>query len=116
MGPQRFTAKNAAEALKQVRQALGPDAMVLSTRESDEGVEILAITPDGLDEVSQTVARSGSSLQASRSTPSASLASAAEKRGIEQVTQAMDEYRGESFADTFPELNQLMESAGEGLA
>ncbi|MFZ9070816.1 MAG: flagellar biosynthesis protein FlhF [Burkholderiaceae bacterium] len=88
MGPQRFTAKNAAEALKQVRQALGPDAMVLSTRESDEGVEILAITPDGLDEVSQTVARAGSSLQASRSTPSASLASAAEKRGIEQVTQA----------------------------
>jgi flagellar biosynthesis protein FlhF len=62
--------------------------MVLSTRESDEGVEILAITPDGLDEVSQTVARAGSSLQASRSTPSASLASAAEKRGIEQVTQA----------------------------
>lgn len=88
MGPQRFTAKNAAEALKQVRQALGPEAMVLSTRESDEGVEILAITPDGLDEVSQTVARAGSSLQASRSTPSASLANAAEKRGIEQVTQA----------------------------
>jgi flagellar biosynthesis protein FlhF len=88
MGPQRFTAKNAAEALKQVRQTLGPDAMVLSTRESDEGVEILAITPDGLDEVSQTVARSGSSLQSSRSTPSASLANAAEKRGIEQVTQA----------------------------
>jgi flagellar biosynthesis protein FlhF len=88
MGPQRFTAKNAAEALKQVRQALGPEAMVLSTRESDDGVEILAITPDGLDEVSQTVARAGSSLQASRSTPSASLASAAEKRGIEQVTQA----------------------------
>ncbi len=88
MGPQRFTAKNAAEALKQVRQTLGPDAMVLSTRESDEGVEILAITPDGLDEVSQTVARAGSSLQSSRSTPSASLASAAEKRGIEQVTQA----------------------------
>jgi flagellar biosynthesis protein FlhF len=74
--------------LKQVRQALGPEAMVLSTRESDDGVEILAITPDGLDEVSQTVARAGSSLQASRSTPSASLASAAEKRGIEQVTQA----------------------------
>ncbi len=88
MGPQRFTAKNAAEALKQVRQALGPEAMVLSTRESDEGVEILAITPDGLDEVSQTMARAGSSLQASRSTPSASLANAAEKRGIEQVTQA----------------------------
>ena len=88
MGPQRFTAKNAAEALKQVRQTLGPDAMVLSTRESDEGVEILAITPDGLDEVSQTVARAGNSLQSSRSTPSASLANAAEKRGIEQVTQA----------------------------
>jgi hypothetical protein len=40
-------------------------------------------------------------------------------KGWEQFkfwTQAMDEYRGESFADTFPELNQLMESVGEGLA
>ncbi len=88
MGPQRFTAKNAADALKQVRQTLGPEAMVLSTRESDEGVEILAITPDGLDEVSQSVTRTSSALQASRSTPKAALANAAEKRGLDQVTQS----------------------------
>lgn len=31
-------------------------------------------------------------------------------------TQAMDEYRGESFANTFPELNEIMESQGQGLA
>lgn len=40
-------------------------------------------------------------------------------KGWEQFkfwTNAMDQYRGESFAETFPELNQLMESVGEGLA
>ena len=52
MGPERFVAASAAEALKQVRRALGPDAMVLSTKETAEGVEILAITPDALDHLS----------------------------------------------------------------
>jgi sulfatase maturation enzyme AslB (radical SAM superfamily) len=44
---------------------------------------------------------------------------AAGKRGWEQFkfwTQAMDEYRGESFADTFPELYQLMVDAGQELS
>jgi len=58
MGPERFVAASAAEALKQVRRALGPDAMVLSTKETAEGVEITAITPDALDQLSAGLGRS----------------------------------------------------------
>ena len=58
MGPERFVASSAAEALKLVRRALGPDAMVLSTSQTADGVEILAITPDALDQLSATSNRS----------------------------------------------------------
>lgn len=58
MGPERFIAASAAEALKQVRRALGPDAMVLSTKETADGVEIMAITPDALDQLSTGISRS----------------------------------------------------------
>ena len=57
MGPERFVAASAAEALKQVRRALGPDAMVLSTKETADGVEIMAITPDALDQLSSGAMR-----------------------------------------------------------
>ncbi|MFM7965608.1 MAG: flagellar biosynthesis protein FlhF, partial [Betaproteobacteria bacterium] len=42
----------------QVRRALGPDAMVLSTKETADGVEIMAITPDALDQLSTGINRS----------------------------------------------------------
>lgn len=52
MGPERFVASTAAEALKMVRQALGDEAMVISTKQTAEGVEIMAITPDALEKLS----------------------------------------------------------------
>lgn len=48
MGPQKFTAANSAEALKMVREKMGSDAMILSSKDIDEGVEIVAISPDAL--------------------------------------------------------------------
>ena len=44
----RFAARSAREALAQLRQALGEDAVVLSTRPCAEGVEVLALEPEGL--------------------------------------------------------------------
>lgn len=57
MGPERFVAASAAEALKLVRRALGPDALVLSTNQTADGVEILAITSDALDQLSESATR-----------------------------------------------------------
>jgi flagellar biosynthesis protein FlhF len=48
MGPQKFTAANSAEALKMVREKMGSDAMILSSKDVDGGVEIVAISPDAL--------------------------------------------------------------------
>lgn len=52
MGPQKFTALNTAEALKKVRLEMGADAMILSTSDTKNGVEIVAITPQDLANLS----------------------------------------------------------------
>ena len=48
MGPKRFVAPTAAEALKKIKAEIGPEAIVLSNREVPEGIEIVAIEPDAL--------------------------------------------------------------------
>ena len=57
MNVKRFTARTAREALAQVREALGDDAVVLSTKPSAEGVEVLALAPDGLARIEQAAAQ-----------------------------------------------------------
>jgi len=42
----RFTARNSREALRLVREALGDDAVVVSTRPSAGGVEVVAMPPE----------------------------------------------------------------------
>ena len=61
MGPQKFIAANTTEALKLVRQQVGGDAMVLSTRDTPQGVEIVAISPEALSSLSQKKEAAGSS-------------------------------------------------------
>ncbi|TFW16741.1 flagellar biosynthesis protein FlhF, partial [Massilia arenosa] len=46
MNVKRFTAPTAREALRKVREALGPDAVILSNRPVDGIVEILALAND----------------------------------------------------------------------
>ena len=53
MNVKRFTAKTPREALALVRQAFGADAVVLSTRPSPEGVEVLAMAPESLSLIEQ---------------------------------------------------------------
>ena len=48
MNVKRFTARTSREALRLVREALGVDAVVLSTKPGGAGVEVLAMAPDGL--------------------------------------------------------------------
>jgi flagellar biosynthesis protein FlhF len=48
MNCKRFTARNSREALTLVRQAFGEDAVVLSTKPCPEGVEVLAMAPEGM--------------------------------------------------------------------
>ena len=48
MNCKRFTARTSREALTLVRQAFGEDAVVLSTKPCPEGVEVLAMPPEGM--------------------------------------------------------------------
>ena len=48
MNVQRFVATNSREAMSMARAALGDSAVILSTRTTDEGFEVLAATEEGL--------------------------------------------------------------------
>jgi flagellar biosynthesis protein FlhF len=63
MGPQKFTASNSAEALKQIRKRMGPDAMVISTTDIDQGVEIIAISSKDLASLSGPSVSNGGSVK-----------------------------------------------------
>ena len=46
MSAQRFIGANSREAMNQVRLALGEEALILSSRMTDEGVEIMALAEE----------------------------------------------------------------------
>lgn len=48
MSVKRFLGPNKRDVMRQVRAALGPEAMILSSRHTDDGVEILALADDTL--------------------------------------------------------------------
>ncbi|HEU4853594.1 MAG TPA: flagellar biosynthesis protein FlhF [Telluria sp.] len=52
MNVKKFTAPTAREALRKVREALGPDAVILSNRPVDGVVEILALANDDVASIS----------------------------------------------------------------
>jgi len=46
----RFFAPTNREVMRQVRQALGPDALIISSRSVDGGIEVMATDPSALDD------------------------------------------------------------------
>jgi flagellar biosynthesis protein FlhF len=51
MNLKRFTARTSRDALALVKQAFGEDAVVMSTRPCPEGVEVLAMAPESLQQL-----------------------------------------------------------------
>ena len=51
MNVKRFTARTSREALNLVRQAFGDEAVVLSNKPCAEGVEVLAMAPEGMGQI-----------------------------------------------------------------
>ena len=51
MNVKRFTGRTSRDALNLVRQAFGEDAVVLSTKPCAEGVEVLAMAPDSIQQI-----------------------------------------------------------------
>jgi flagellar biosynthesis protein FlhF len=51
MNVKRFAARSSRDALALIRQALGVDAVVLSTRQTADGVEVLAMAPESMRDI-----------------------------------------------------------------
>jgi flagellar biosynthesis protein FlhF len=83
MNVQRFTARTSREALAQVRQVFGADAVVLSTKPCPQGIEVLAMGADGIEHVERISATAPHAVTqpvaapASTPAPAASVASVA---------------------------------------
>ncbi|HEV8690870.1 MAG TPA: flagellar biosynthesis protein FlhF [Ideonella sp.] len=70
MNVKRFTARTSREAFALVRQAFGEDAVVLSTKPAPEGVEVLAMASESVDQI-ERVAETAPHVSASRTTSAA---------------------------------------------
>ena len=57
MNVKRFTARTSRDALALVRQAFGDDAVVMSTRPCADGVEVLAMAPESVQQLERVGAR-----------------------------------------------------------
>jgi len=57
MNVQRFTGRTSRDAMVRMRQALGDDAVVLSTKPCAEGIEMLAMAPHALAAVERSMAQ-----------------------------------------------------------
>ena len=64
MNVKRFTARTSRDALTLVRQAFGEDAVVLSTKPCPEGVEVLAMAPESIQQIERMSASSMPAAQA----------------------------------------------------
>ena len=105
MNVKRFTARTAREALALVRQALGDDAVVLSTRPSAEGVEVLALAPEGMARIEQ--AASQTALQ-SASQPGAGRGAAGEAKPLHLIPAPRAPARPASLAERIAARGERM--------
>lgn len=89
-GPKRFVAATATEALTMVKQAIGSDAILLSNREVEEGIEIIAMAQDQFKEIApRSVPKATTHLTPQRQTSGLRLPSSDFEEGI-PVSQVAD--------------------------
>lgn len=73
MNVKRFTARTSRDALNLVRQAFGEDAVVLSTKPCAEGVEVLAMAPESVQQIERLSASSINSRGSQAQQPAAAM-------------------------------------------
>ena len=100
MNVRKFSASNSRQALRLVRQGLGPDALILSNRAVEGGVEILAVAQGDLPGHAATAQaapreRQGRAAESGRSPqPAASAATAAEDPASRSLASEIKSMRG----------------------
>ena len=95
MNVKRYTARTTRDALALVRQSLGEDAVVLSTKPTTGGgIEVLAMAPEGLGQVERLAAAAtppppATAAKAAPAKPAAA-ARAPAKAAAERIEPALD--------------------------
>jgi flagellar biosynthesis protein FlhF len=95
MTVKRYVADSARECLRRVKEELGPDAIVVSNRQVDGGVEITAMSADSLEALSmQTAPRVavGGAATSSYASVAAAAAPAPQHPAARQVVAGDDDY------------------------
>src|SRR5262245_44416214 len=88
MNVKRFIARSSREALNQVRMAFGADAVVLSNKPCDAGVEVLAMAPEGIAQIEQVAAEAPRAVVPTQAAAKAATASATQAP-VEQDVQRL---------------------------
>jgi flagellar biosynthesis protein FlhF len=90
MNVKRFTARTSRDALHRVRPAFGSDAVVRSTRPCAEGVEVLGMGPEGLQQIEKAGAQAHT-VRASRSEEPPAPAAAPSKSAAPRADAAVEQ-------------------------
>jgi len=88
MNVKRFTARNSREALRLVREALGDDAIVLSTKPAATGVEVMAMAPDSLGRLEAMAAEQESALAPAAAPRVAELAATSAEQDADRLSMS----------------------------
>jgi flagellar biosynthesis protein FlhF len=93
MNVKRFTAKTSREALMLVKQAFGDEAIVVSTRPCAEGVEVLAMASDSVQQFERVAAPAPAPAPTQQRTPARSAMPVMEEpssveRDVEQLSMS----------------------------
>src|SRR5690606_9797937 len=97
MNMRRYVAKDMRECLRQIREAQGPDAVILSTRRVDGGVEVVAamdfdLAPTDLAPAdpgpADPAADKGAAIAAHADTPAVNADMQAELRSLRQLLES----------------------------
>ena len=86
MNVKRFTARTSRDALTLVRQALGDDAVVLSTKPCPDGVEVLAMAPESIEHIERIAAPAPAPMN--NKSAARAAAAAPQKAAAKPATQA----------------------------
>lgn len=101
MNVKRFTARTNREAMALVRQAFGDDAVVLSNKPCAEGVEVLAMAPEGMAQIEKVAAQAPKVSAPSRvqARPAASAPQGGSSRLAERAARQLPQMGAEPGVD-----------------
>jgi flagellar biosynthesis protein FlhF len=119
MNVKKFTAATSREALRKVREALGPDAVILSNRPVDGIVEILALANDDVASMASPSVESGMDaprpslqhLEPVHAAPVAAAAPAPQSYANRRAPQPQPQLQAEQPAFDMAAMSAMMSAA-----